>query len=90
MKTYNLELTPEELVTLVCVLGEIGGDPIRSARKYVDSILNKLPSGYVADDFEAQEKYVDWEVVTVSSSMFIESFEGDQLSAFNEEVLKWS
>jgi len=37
-KTYNLSLSPEELVTLFVLVGEVYGDPNNSPRKYTESI----------------------------------------------------
>lgn len=40
-KTYNLELTPEEMATLAILLNKVGGDPDTSLRKFTDSIRKK-------------------------------------------------
>jgi len=41
-KTYTIELTEKEAETLFALTNEVAGDPKRSARKYIDSIGNKL------------------------------------------------
>jgi hypothetical protein len=41
-KTYSLDLTAEQLASLYCILGRIGGNPENTIRTFTDPIWNEI------------------------------------------------